>query len=254
LVARGVALIIIAPFLVIAALPALLLIVALKPVLTGANKWRCLTPEIVLYLLCGSALWLAEFHRKDINHLVFGCPLLLLLFVYFLNVNRTKFCEYALQLVAISSLWLATFNLIGVLAARSVRTRAGTVAVFNDYSLLSFVEAHVDAGEEIFVYPYFPSLYFLSGTTNPTRNSILMYNYNTSEQFQEVIGILDRRKVRHVIWETTLMQDTAINFPGSKPPNSNDLIMEPYLESHYRVLSEVHGVRLMERKEEAPGN
>ena len=38
--------------------------------------FRSARPEILLYWLCGGALWLAELYRMDMTHLVFGSPLL----------------------------------------------------------------------------------------------------------------------------------------------------------------------------------
>src|SRR5580704_10871343 len=60
--------VLIAPFLLVAALPAVLPAIAARFI---RNNVR---PEIVFYWLCGIALWLSEFHRKDIFHLVFGSP------------------------------------------------------------------------------------------------------------------------------------------------------------------------------------
>jgi hypothetical protein len=254
LAAIAVAAILIAPFLFVAALPALMPLSALWAILPGRNKWRTVTPEIVLYGLCGSALWLSEIHRTDIIHIVFGSPLLIVLCIYFLDVNRSRFSGYALQLLAITAVWLATFNLIGVLAAHSVTTRVGSVAVFKDDPVLAFINTHVTAGEEMFVYPYHPMYYFLSATTNPTRYSILTYNYNTSAEFREIVDVLERRRVRYVVWDTDFEARTADVFPGSHPKSPSDRIVEPYLESHYRLVENDDGVWIMERKGAEPAN
>jgi hypothetical protein len=248
LAAIAVAAIFIAPFLFVAALPALMPLSAFWAILPGRNKWRTVTPEIVLYGLCGSALWLSEIHRTDIIHIVFGSPLLIVLCIYFLDVNRSRFSGYALQLLAVVAIWLATFNLIGVLTAHSVTTRVGSVAVFKDDPVLAFIDTHVAAGEEMFVYPYHPMYYFLSATTNPTRYSILTYNYNIPTQFQEIVDVLERRRVRYVVWDTDFEARTADVFPGSHPKSLSYRIVEPYLESHYRLVENDDGIWIMERK------
>jgi hypothetical protein len=247
LAAIAVAATLIAPLLFVAALPALIPLSALPAILPGRNKWRTVTPEIALYGLCGSALWLSEIHRKDVFHLVFGSPLLIVLCIYFLDANRSRFSGYALQLLAIAAAWLATFNLIGVLTAHSVMTRVGSVAVFRDDPVLASIDKHVSAGEEMFVYPYHPMYYFLSATTNPTRYSGLAYNYNTPAQFQEVVSVLEQRRVRYVVWDTGFPRQKDF-FPGSLPKSPDDRIMEPYLESHYRMVEDDQGVWIMERK------
>jgi hypothetical protein len=78
-----------------------------------------------------------------------------------------------------------------------------------------------------------------------------MYNYNTPSQFREVIDILDQRRVRYVIWDTNFGPKVAGEiFPGSWPRSPRDLILEPYLESHYRLVEDDSGIHIMERKGE----
>jgi len=242
--AVAIAAILIAPLVFIAALPALLLVIAIR------NKWKQAAPEIALYWLGGWAIWLSEFHRRDIYHLVFGSPILIILCVHALTESRRKPANAALQFLAITAVCLAGFNCCVALFAgsRTTETRVGKVAVLGSDPVLRFLNEHVSPGEEVFIYPYCPTYYFLSATTNPTRFSFLLFEYNTPAQFKEVIGVLDRRRPRYVIWDTTFATRTADNFPGSQPVNPRDLIIEPYLESHYKMVEDDLGIHIMERK------
>jgi len=253
-VAYGVAVLLIVPLFFIAAIPVLVPLSALLSTRAVQSKLQIFTPEVIIYLLCGFALWISEIHRMDIGHLAFGAPLLVICCICFLDEVRSKYTDNVLKLIAIFAVSLAGFNFIGVLTAHSVVTRVGSVAVFRDSPALSFLNTRVAAGDEIYVYPYAPTYYFLSATTNPTPYSLLLYNYNSPTEFQEVIGILDRRRVKYVIWDTPILAYTAISFPGAQPKSAKDLIMEPYLESHYRMVSEDRGIRVMERKEDSTGN
>ncbi len=235
--------VLITPILWIAALPGLL------PIIGARSRWNLARPEILLYWLCGGALWLAELYRMDMTHLVFGSPLLMILCVHFLAESRGKIAGWALQGLSISAGCLAVFNLLCLLlAAHSIPTRVGSVSMFKDVPGLTFLEEHVAPGEEIFAYPYCPKYYFLSSTTNPTPFSVLLYNYNTVSQFQEAVRILEQHKVRYVVWDTTLAQVAGSVFPGSTRPPPGGLIIEPYLESHYKDVQVVEGFRIMERK------
>ena len=120
--------------------------------------------------------------------------------------------------------------------------------MFKNAPALKFLENNVAPGEEIFAYPYCPKYYFLSSTTNPTPYSILTYNYNTPAQFYEVVRILDQHKVRYVLWDVGFAQLTSAVFPGSERPPPGGFIIEPYLESHYKVVKEIDGFRILERK------
>jgi hypothetical protein len=237
--------VLIVPFLFVAVLPALL------PALAGRSIRNRVRPEIVLFWLCGIALWLSEFHRKDIFHLVFGAPLLIILCVYYLQQYRAKAAELILQVLAISATCLAGFNLFLALSARPMTTRVGSVAVFKNVPGLTALNQKVRPGEEVFAYPYCPMYYFLSATTNPTRYGGLLYNFNTPGQFDEVVRVLEQRRVRYVLWDTHFQaKEVPALFPASARISPGALIIEPYLESHYKVVWADADTRLMERQGE----
>ena len=232
------------PFLFVAVLPALLPALAARSI---RNRAR---PEIALFWLCGIALWLSEFHRKDIFHLVFGSPLLIILCIYYLGQYRAKVAELALQVLAISATCLAGFNLFLALSARPMTTRVGSVAVFKNVPGLTALNEKVRPGEEVFAYPYCPMYYFLSSTTNPTRYGGLLYNFNTPGQFDEVVRVLEQRRVRYVLWDTHFQaKEVPALFPASARISPGALIIEPYLESHYKVVWADADTRLMERQD-----
>jgi hypothetical protein len=237
--------VLITPFLFVAALPALL------PALAARYRRNALRREILLYWLCGGALWLSEIHRKDIWHLVFGSPLLIILCIYYLQQYRAKVADLALQVLAISAACLTGFNLFLALSARPLTTRVGTVAVFKNVPALALLDSKVAPGEEIFAYPYCPIYYFLSATTNPTRYGGLVYNFNAPSQFEEVVRVLEQRRVRYVLWDTHFQaKEVAALLPASARMPRAALIIEPYLESHYKVVWEDADTRLMEREGE----
>jgi hypothetical protein len=240
--------VLIAPFLFVAALPALL------PVLAAPFIRKRVRPEIVLFWLCGFALLLSEFHRKDICHLVFGSPLLIILCVYYLGQYRARVADLVLQLLAISATCLAAFNLFLVLSARPVPTRVGSVALLRSDPVVAQLQSRTRPGEEIFAYPYCAMYYFLSATTNPTRYAAIMYHFNTPSQFDEVVTVLEQRRVKYIVWNKGFEKNVQTFFPGIKNLRDDELIIEPYLESHYKVIWADAENRLLERKDEAHAN
>ena len=102
----------------------------------------------------------------------------------------------------------------------------------------------------MFAYPYCPIYYFLTETTNPTRFSFLMYGYNTPSQMDEVKRVLEAHRVKYVVWNSSFETDGVNSFfPGSKLVRPEDLVIEPYLESHYKVVWVDGGTRVMERNQ-----
>lgn len=240
----GISVVRIIPFLFVAALPVLLLIAGIR------YKWKLATPEVALYWLCGWAIWFGEIHRRDIFHLVFGSSLLIVVWVYSLTQDKNRLSKTALHILAGSAIFLVALNGCFVLiqGAHTSVTPVGKVSLIGDETILRLLKEHVQPGEKVLIYPFCPTCYFLSATANPTRYSLLVYNYNTREQLQEVVGDLENQRVKYVIWDSEFNATMNKFFPGVLPKNPNDLTIEPYLESHYSVVEDDHGIRLMARK------
>ena len=242
---EALAVLLIIPLVVIAALPLLL---PLAGLLDRTSFGR---PEVSLFWIAGWAIWYSEFHRRDIYHLVFGAPLLAILLVYYLQRSPFRFGGAALQVLLVSSSCLTLANLGVTMGASSIETRVGAVHSFRRDPVLGQMLQRIPVGEEILIYPSNPEYYFLTATKNPIRYGGLMYNYNSPAEFQRVVDILDEHKVRHVVWDTEFMaRSQKTMFPSAIPPAPDQLIVEAYLELHYKTIWEDGGVKIMERKEQ----
>jgi len=235
------------PFLVVAALPALLGALALSGRQAAFNR------TTLPYWIAGAALWISEIHRPDITHLIYGSPLLLLLSICIWQQQPGRLWRCGARALAISVLLFATYSALVTQAARTkMVTRRGPVYGFADDAALDFLDHQIRPGDAVFVYPYYPMYYFLSETTNPTRYSILMYHINTDAQFREAISALERRKVRYVLWDTLVDGPNLKQwFPSYQHPSPDKLLMEPYLAEHYEQIGSKNGFRLMQRKDDA---
>jgi hypothetical protein len=231
------------PYLLTVAIPVFLPIAGVR--------WRdsFVLPEVRLFWLCGWGLWLSEIHRKDIVHLVFGSPLLIILIVYYAERLPVRASKLFLQALATTIICLAGYNLLLLLYTQPLKTRVGFVSTFRNGELVKLLEQKTHAGEEIFAYPYCPIYYFLTRTVNPTRYSLLLYHYNTTSEFKEVLQVLQRHRVKYVVWDTHF-QDVAVSkfFPSAGLVDPASRIIEPYLDSHYKQIWSEGGYRLMELK------
>ncbi len=225
----GLATVLVIPFLFVAALPVVLLCLGVS------HGIKRLSPEITLYWLAGAALWLSEIHRKDICHLVFGSPLLIILCVFYLQARLNRGFSLTLQLLSITSACLAMATLMIALLARPMTTRVGQVRMIANNPVLTAIDAHVPPGKEIFIYPYAPMYYFLSATTNPTRYSVLYYNFKIHSRpiFDETIQTLTQHHVKYVWWDRGAEEKLRIFFPGADLKQN---MVEHYLISHYRTV------------------
>jgi hypothetical protein len=234
------------PFLLIAALPPLLILYGIF------YRKVAFEPTLSLLWLTGSACWLSEIHRRDTYHLVYGSPFLLLLCVHFMGLAPRKFPSLALRVVTICSIGLAAFNWLMLTAVpRNSFTRAGSVRLFESDDALQFLIRHTRPGEEIFVYPDAPMYYFLSATTNRTPYSLLTYNFYLPQQFENAIKILDQDKVQYIVWDNGfLAKASKSSLPGSQPADPKDLLMENYLRSHYTAVAQFDSTLILQRSPE----
>ena len=102
----------------------------------------------------------------------------------FTNTVHISVRHSGVRVLTVSIVLFAAFNALVARAAQTrMVTRRGAVYTFADDAALEFLDRQTQPGEDVFVYPYYPMYYFLSGTTNPTRFSILLYHNNTDAQF-----------------------------------------------------------------------
>lgn len=230
------------PYLLVMALPLLLggLLWLLK-----RELWR---PEVVPCWLTGYAIWLAEIHRWDIGHLRNGCILLAVVFltVCEMNAGWPRLCAVVFG---------AGLVLNGVVAAGSalryktpIHSRHGTLLGRHPDAALDFLLAHTKPGDYILVYPYRPIYYFLADARDPTPFTVMVYN-GDFRAFHEAVRDVETKKVRYVLWDANFSGNGLRQvFPAYRQPPRDKLVMEPYLETHYRQVAFANGFRILERR------
>jgi hypothetical protein len=241
------------PVLVIAAAPVLALALTFACAIAKRVRARCLSSAGLPYYVIGIALCLSEIHRKDIFHLVYGSPLLLILVFFTLDSLLPGVRSRAGATGALTAcvLLFASPPWVFALGAQSrIHTRRGAVLASSEDAALRFLNESVAQGEYVFVYPYYPMYYFLADVRNPTRFSILLHNYNTESQFDEVVNDLRRKRVKYVLWDTMVDgKNLTTWFPAYRQPPEERLRLERFLRSHYEEIGNKNGFRILERRE-----
>src|SRR5262249_42743926 len=109
--------------------------------------------------------------------------------------------------VLISSTAFCLIMLSGPLRAhRHVGTFRGTITIDDTDHSLEIVQRSLTQGEKMFVYPYEPLYYYLTGTFSPTRYDFLQPGMHTPEQFQESLRALEADQTHVVLLDTTFKQ------------------------------------------------
>jgi hypothetical protein len=237
------------PLAVILCLPLLLIGLAGFSCLTKSKRGMLFSPLLLPYWTAGLALWMAELHRQDIIHLVYGSPLFLILCFAiwrYLDAKRL-FKILGVGLIVVSLFLFGSFNLlIAASANHKITCRRGVLFGQKEDPALKFLINHTKPGDYVFIYPYYPMYYFLADVKNPTRYSILLYNINTTAQFNEVIEELKQKQVKYIFWDTVLAGSNIQKwFPQYTEPPKEDLHLEGYIENHYELIDIQNGFRIM---------
>jgi hypothetical protein len=93
-----------------------------------------------------------------------------------------------------------------------------------------FIQRRTVPSEPIFIYPASPMFYLTAQRPNPTRFSYLPSGYIGIDQQQEIIGVLNARNVRWVIWDQELIERWGVR-PADKP--LVDYIQQQFHPAHY---------------------
>lgn len=239
-IAGGIATVLRVPQFVIAGLPLILTVFAFYYKRLAINRLT------LPYWAVGAALWLSELHRSDMSHLIYGSPVLLMLLFHALGGDRRMWSRHAIRALCAAVLALAGFNLLLVHTSNKLVTPRGALNALGTDPVLEFLDAHLKPGQDIFVYPYRPLYYFLTGARNPTRYSILVYHMNTEAQFRKALNSLQHANLAFVVWDPSPLSFKAL--PAYSPPPKAKLIIEPYLASHYEVVKSYNGIDILQRK------
>ncbi|MGI9073971.1 MAG: hypothetical protein ACR2JB_22240 [Bryobacteraceae bacterium] len=238
------------PFVLIVVSP--LLVIAS----TMAATWKSRISKLILpapvmtVVLTGLALWVSEIHRSDMMHLLFGAPVLLIaLFASAEQLfDHSRIKNVLLTAITLGVVLLGCLKLAECRTSYKVETRRGTVLDVTQDDAMQFLNNTAAQREWVFVYPYYPMYYYLADVRNPTRFSILLYHYNTAEQFEEVIRDLESKHVKYVFWDTVVDgANLRTWFPAYVQPPRDQLKLERYLQSTYDVVSVKNGFRILRR-------
>ncbi len=97
--------------------------------------------------------------------------------------------------------------------------------------LLGYLRSHLREGEQFFVLPYEPGLYYLLGSKNPTPYTMILPGNMNPDSEQEVIETLERRKLRFVV----LIEQYYFDSLGFRKLWEYAPKLARYLRDHYRL-------------------
>ena len=196
------------------------------------------------YVVAGSsvagAMLSVIFVRTNVIHFAYLAPILYLVLAWVLDAGDIGGAIVRSMRPILVLGVIVTFTATGMallIANRNARsvveTRRGEVRLSRPDEVIRYTQAHVPAGERIFVYPYFPLGYYLTATFSATRYEYLQPGMHTREQDQEAIGELEESRTDVVLFETSFDDKISTSWPNTPLASIAVDPVADYILGHY---------------------
>lgn len=179
--------------------------------------------------------------RADIIHLMYLLPLLALVLAWIIEGNDIPghlFKAVHPFLTAYLGVAFLAFSLPllmrAVTAPHKLTTRRGALTTTARDTVIDYVQARVQPGEPMLVYPYLPLYNYLTETSSPTRYEYFQPGMNTTQQAKEMVADLASRRVPWVLFEPSFSEKIPNSWPGTPMNASLTDPVADYVATHYR--------------------
>lgn len=210
------------------------------------SRWRrvSISPVWAYYVLVSatiSGLLLSiVIARADYLHFIYLQPIFFLVLAWLFDgrgIRHPLFIRFAPELgffLSMSLLAVAAQLLFQAGTTNFASTRRGAIATQAPDPVIGYVQADVAPGENILVYPYQPTYYYLTHTYNPTRFDFYQPGMHTDQQLNEMLADFSHHRTRVVLYEPNFTQHMADAWPNTPPGAYARDAMAEYIKHEYR--------------------
>jgi hypothetical protein len=189
----------------------------------------------------GGLLLSIYFVRPDIVHFMYVFPLLSLVMAWFIQGRDISLPSFdALKPLALGVLAVAFLLFSASVFWRVLRppvtleTQRGTITLSRKDEVLTEIESRSRPGDKIFVYPYAPLYYFLTGTTSPSSIDYFQPGMSTDAQAGEIVSRLMSEPKIASYFELGFVQKVPTSWPATPlKAIANDRVGEFLMRSFY---------------------
>jgi hypothetical protein len=202
---------------------------------------RSVEKPVLFLILCSGAFVASTYPRLDIGHLLYVAPISYVLAAAFLHRSLPlKALPPLFCLMMFVAIFVWAPSLAGLSGVRRVTTSAGVVRVKpEDEKLLNMLLGRVRPGDSLFVFPYFPTIYFVTHGANPTRFSYLQPGLMTPEDEAAALKELQANPPQWVFYNYVSPEGYLKHWPSSDPSRLRLNSIEDFLSTHYHPLEKL---------------
>lgn len=193
-----------------------------------------------LLVIASLAFIISAYPRWSADQLLFITPIFYVLGAYlidqFLKARALRAVTFAC-LLALGAAAL-TYSVLHVRAEPIIDTRVGRVRGNPaDQALIEFVSQRIRPGDTLFVYPYLPIVYFLTGARNPTRYCFLQPGMMGSRAYAQTLEDLRAHPPQWVFYFQIPLATYRGIWPSANPEALRETSIDRYIRSHYRPVA-----------------
>jgi hypothetical protein len=213
--------------------------------------WKRPSRSVVILLALGIALLLSTYPRWDLNHLTWvAAPFYALVAVLIARSSLLKIAALRKAVVVTAFIAASACFTVCTLDRLGQTTRVTSVGRVHgrpaDFDTMAAIQARVGPSDTLFVFPYRPLLYFVTGAHNPTRYSFLQPGMSSEKDQLEVLNELRAHPPRWVLY-TRIVPETYLRiWPSSDPRRIEMPAIEAFLRENYRETERWGDLQLLE--------
>jgi hypothetical protein len=110
----------------------------------------------------------------------------------------------------------------------------------DELTLVTKLPQYIQPGESLFVFPYLPIVYFLTGGRNPTRYSYLQPGMMTKEDEEIALAELLANPPRWVLYSDVPKEAYLRIWPNSDPTRLRMPSIEEFIRSRYHLVEKLN--------------
>jgi hypothetical protein len=191
--------------------------------------------SVVVLLTAGAALILSTYPRWDLNHLTWVSAPFYALAAALITRASSSYRKVAAVIVLIAAGSCIMVSIQQRLRETARVTTVGTVhGKLADLDVLALIQAQVKPSDTLFVFPYRPLLYFVTGAHNPTRYSFLQPGMFSDQDESEALSALRAHPPRWVFYTEVPPEAYLRIWPGSDPRRLQMPGIEAFLRENYQ--------------------
>ena len=197
-----------------------------------------------LLMLASFGFVISSYPRWSADQLLFIIPIFYVLAGYLFS----RFVHGKVVRVTVGAIVLAlgiaalSYSVLQMTSEPVIETRVGAVRTgASELSVIKLVGNRVNPGDKLFVYPYLPIVYFLTGAVNPTPYSFLQPGMMQSPEYDATLSALRAHPPKWVLYFALPLETYHGIWPAADPRALNLTPVDHFILSNYHPVGILQG-------------